>query len=238
MITRAEMLEMKEAEDDKNKKKNRKSRSRSRSPGKRPPSGLKKTNSPDKREKTGSCTLKCKIWNIMLFFVNDKWWYYWNNTHIIYIIHHDISQFFCTAALKRTPSARKPASRAGTARKNLKSSQEKKPDPQVTEEVKNADEIDKEYPFNGYDVGDELIHISGQTSYLFPRDGSLIKVETLDYVNGNKTKRTAVYKDDNLLVLNVKNPIMKSEEPVQMNETQQPTVDITKPEEPEQGLLF
>ena len=54
LITRAEMLEMKEAEDDKSKKKNRKSRAQSRSPGKRPPSDSKKGHSPDKREKTSS----------------------------------------------------------------------------------------------------------------------------------------------------------------------------------------
>ena len=55
MITRAEMLELKEAEEDKHKKKSRKSRSRSRSPEKRPVSGAKKGHSPDKREKTSSC---------------------------------------------------------------------------------------------------------------------------------------------------------------------------------------
>ena len=56
MMTRAEMLEMKEAEESKQKKKGGKSRSRSRSPAKQPPSNAK---SPvDKREKAGSCKLR------------------------------------------------------------------------------------------------------------------------------------------------------------------------------------
>ncbi|XP_065057686.1 sperm-associated antigen 17-like isoform X2 [Rhopilema esculentum] len=169
LITRAEMLEMKEAEDDKSKKKNRKSRAQSRSPGKRPPSESKKAHSPDKREKTSS-------------------------------------------AMKRTPSARKTASRAGTARKSLKSHQEKKPE---QEEEHNADaeqEGEKEYAFHGYDVGDELVHVSGETSYLFPCDGDLIKVEKSGYINGNTSIRTAVYNSDNTIVLNIKNPVLQSKE--------------------------
>ena len=53
MITRAEMLEIREAEENKQKKKSGKSRARSKSPGKRPPSNTKPA--ADKREKTGSC---------------------------------------------------------------------------------------------------------------------------------------------------------------------------------------
>ena len=55
MMTRAEMLEMKEAEESKQKKKGGKSRPRSKSPTKRPASNTK--NSGEKREKTSSCEL-------------------------------------------------------------------------------------------------------------------------------------------------------------------------------------
>ena len=96
----------------------------------------------------------------------------------------------------------------------MKSSQEKKPEPIESHETETAEDINKEYPFHGYDVGDELVHISGETSYLFPSDGSLIKFESYDYVHGNKANKTAVYKDNNVLVLNMKNPFVKSDEPV------------------------
>ena len=51
-MTRAELTEMKAAEDDKNKKKGRKTRSRSGSPTKRDTNS--KGKSPEKRDKTGS----------------------------------------------------------------------------------------------------------------------------------------------------------------------------------------
>ena len=67
MITRAELLEMKDAEEDKNKKKSRKTKSGSKSPGRRPNSDSKKVNSPDKREKTGSCKLNFSCLHTRIF---------------------------------------------------------------------------------------------------------------------------------------------------------------------------
>lgn len=122
-------------------------------------------------------------------------------------------------ARKRTPPTKKPGSRAGTARKNVKSSQEKNSDQSEPPETENIDESAKEYPFRGYDVGDALLHVSGETSYLFPRDGSLIRVDTCEYVNGDKTHRTTVYNDENALVICVKNPISKPDELVKSSES-------------------
>ena len=114
--------------------------------------------------------------------------------------------------MKRTPSARKTTSRAGTARKSLKSHQEKKPEPEEEHKADVEQEGEKEYAFHGYDVGDELVHVSGETSYLFPCDGDLIKVEKSGYINGNTSIRTTVYNSDNTIVLNIKNPVLQSKE--------------------------
>ena len=92
-------------------------------------------------------------------------------------------------------------------------SQERNTDPTEPPKVEPTEDSTKEYPFHGYDVSDELVHVSGETSYLFPRGGSLIKIESYDYIDGNKANRTTVYKDENVLVLNVKNPIINFDDP-------------------------
>ena len=38
--------------------------------------------------------------------------------------------------------------------------------------------------FTGYDVGNNLIHVSGITSTLFPSDGGQIRVERTEFVQG------------------------------------------------------
>ena len=32
------------------------------------------------------------------------------------------------------------------------------------------------YPFIGYNLGDNIVNVSGDVAYLFPNDGSLVKV--------------------------------------------------------------
>ena len=77
-----------------------------------------------------------------------------------------------------------------------------------------TDESSREYTFHGYDVGDDLVHVSGATSYLFPKDGSLIKIESYDYINGSKANQTTVFNGENMLTFNVKNPIIKLDDDV------------------------
>ena len=110
-------------------------------------------------------------------------------------------------AKKRLPSAKRTASRTGTARRNLKSSQDKTIDDEEANKDKIDEEGEKEYPYHGYDVGDELIHVSGEISYLFPQNGSSIKIEKSSYINGNISVRAVVCKDENYVVLDLKNPI-------------------------------
>ena len=38
--------------------------------------------------------------------------------------------------------------------------------------------------FTGYDVGNDLIHVSGIVSTLLPSDGGQIRTERIDYVQG------------------------------------------------------
>ena len=40
------------------------------------------------------------------------------------------------------------------------------------------------FQFTGYDVGNNIIHVSGITSTLFPSDGGQIRVERTEYVQG------------------------------------------------------
>ena len=113
----------------------------------------------------------------------------------------------------------------------MRSSQEKNSDTEA-QKTETTEESTREYVFHGYDVGDELVHISGETSYLFPRDGSLIKVESYEYINGNKASRTTVYKGDNTLILNVKNPTMEIDEPGKTLEVNR----VTKQDDLDPGL--
>jgi hypothetical protein len=40
----------------------------------------------------------------------------------------------------------------------------------------------------GYDVGNQLIQVSGITTTLFPSDGGQIRTERTDFIQGNITK--------------------------------------------------
>ena len=44
------------------------------------------------------------------------------------------------------------------------------------------------FQFTGYDVGNQLIQVSGITTTLFPSDGGQIRTERTDFIQGNITK--------------------------------------------------
>eukprot|EP00794_Sanderia_malayensis_P015508 gene15508-17087_t len=147
---------------------------------------------------------------------------------------------------KRTPSARKGGSRLGTGKKN-KVGQDKKPeDEKIETDVQEEEE--KEYLFHGYDIGDDLVHVSGEINYVFPQDGGLVKIEKTGFVNGYETVRTAVYKDDNLLIIHIVNPMESNDivnEPDDTNdatvdnvEHQDSEIDCEKPEEDNKSELI
>ncbi|CAB4022723.1 Hypothetical predicted protein [Paramuricea clavata] len=69
-----------------------------------------------------------------------------------------------------------------------------------------AMDADVEYDFLGYDVGDDLIHVTGVQSSMFPCDGGEIRVEKTQYVRGPNFVSTSVHKDGNILKLHFLEP--------------------------------
>ena len=104
---------------------------------------------------------------------------------------------------RRTPSAKR--SRVGTATKRPGSA---KSNFSIPEEVnKNAAMVtDKAYVFTGYSLGDNLFRVSGDQSYLFPCNGSLIKIERISYVQQNTVVQISVMQNDDVVTISFVNP--------------------------------
>lgn len=66
---------------------------------------------------------------------------------------------------------------------------------------------EKPYDFIGYDTGDNLIHVSGSLSTMFPADGGQIQINKSQYVQGARSVSTLVFKDGNMFVLHFLEPI-------------------------------
>ena len=56
-------------------------------------------------------------------------------------------------------------------------------------------------------MGDNLIHVSGSLTTLFPADGGQIQVNKSQYVQGARSISTSVFKDGNMFVLHFLEPI-------------------------------
>ena len=127
----------------------------------------------------------------------------------MFSLHFDICFLILLRSGKgRAPSAKPSRSRTGTG--SRRSARRRQTHEKQEEESKPTKEqveiIEPNYPFTGYDIGDDLIHVSGNRSYLFPSDGGLIKLEKATYVHGNVSIRVSVYRDDNYLVMHFINP--------------------------------
>lgn len=82
---------------------------------------------------------------------------------------------------------------------------------EVTEPVN----VPEAWDFIGYDVGDNLVHVSGSLTTLFPCDGGQIRIEKNAYIHGAICVRASVLKDGNTFVLHFLEPIdevLKQEE--------------------------
>ena len=77
-------------------------------------------------------------------------------------------------------------------------------DPEITPVEEPIEEL---YDFIGYDMGDNLIHVSGSLTTLFPADGGQIQVNKSQYVQGARNVSTSVFKDRNMFVLHFLEPI-------------------------------
>ena len=69
------------------------------------------------------------------------------------------------------------------------------------------DPVEEFYDFIGYDMGDNLIHVSGSLTTMFPADGGQIQVNKSQYVQGARSISTSVLKDGNMFVLHFLEPI-------------------------------
>ncbi|CAD5117288.1 DgyrCDS6074 [Dimorphilus gyrociliatus] len=65
---------------------------------------------------------------------------------------------------------------------------------------------DNYFSFEGYDLGDEMLAASGITYNMFPSDGSLIRTNITEFVEGSKTVHTALIKDKHQLLVHIINP--------------------------------
>lgn len=96
--------------------------------------------------------------------------------------------------------------------------------------------VEEPYDFIGYDTGDNLIHVSGSLSTMFPADGGQIQVNRSQYVQGARTVSTLVFKDGNTFVLHFLEPfdeILTKEEAEgeEENEDAEGLLDKNKQEE-------
>ncbi|GFO01704.1 sperm-associated antigen 17, partial [Plakobranchus ocellatus] len=74
------------------------------------------------------------------------------------------------------------------------------------EKEEKEDEIGKKMEFYGYDSGNQLIHVSGIKTTLFPSDGGTIKTERTEFVQGTTAICSVLQKDDHVFSVHVLNP--------------------------------
>lgn len=94
------------------------------------------------------------------------------------------------------------------------------------------------YDFIGYDTGDNLIHVSGSLTTLFPADGGQIQVNKWQYVQGARSISTSVFKDGNMFVLHFLEPIdeiLTKEELEGVEEKEDEAFDKNKQQEENKG---
>ncbi|WAR08114.1 SPG17-like protein [Mya arenaria] len=104
-------------------------------------------------------------------------------------------------AKKEEDTKKRPGSRGSAKSKG--SAKEQDQEPQMEMEPM----MDEKYwPFHGYDMGNNLIHVSGITSTLFPSDGGQIRTERTEFIQGTVSVRTTVLKDDHTFTVHILDP--------------------------------
>ncbi|KAH9508941.1 hypothetical protein Btru_048357, partial [Bulinus truncatus] len=82
------------------------------------------------------------------------------------------------------------------------------------------------WPFQGYNTGNQLIHVSGLTTTLFPSDGGQIKIERTEFAQGTTSVKSTVLKDGHIFTVHILNPMDFVEKP-----QAEPPVESEKSEE-------
>ncbi|XP_028409597.1 sperm-associated antigen 17-like isoform X2 [Dendronephthya gigantea] len=115
-----------------------------------------------------------------------------------------------SATEKKGSSTKSRVPSSGSPGRTMKGSKgrlanETETQPEVDDEALMDDE--ERYDFLGYDVGDDLIHVTGVQTSMFPCDGGEIRVEKTQYVRGPCSVSTTVHKDGDILKLYFLEPI-------------------------------
>lgn len=125
-----------------------------------------------------------------------------------------------SSSSRRSTSGRAPSAKGSLSVKNDKKggrsrSRISNEEPEEIEEAQPIPSPQELYDFIGYDVGDNMVHVSGSLTTLFPADGGQIRVEKDTYIHGANCVRASVLKDGNTFVLHFLEPIdeiLKQEE--------------------------
>lgn len=119
------------------------------------------------------------------------------------------------ASRQKSPKDRSPSAKASRSIKSASSKTDKRGlqsmsragDFEESEPLPVEEPNEEPYSFIGYDTGDNLVHVSGSLSTMFPADGAQIQVNKSKYVQGAKSVSTSVFKDGNMFVLHFSEPI-------------------------------
>ena len=119
------------------------------------------------------------------------------------------------ASRRKSPTDRSPSAKGSRSIKSASSKADKRGlqsgsrsgDFEESEPLPVEEPNEEPYAFIGYDTGDNLVHVSGSLSTMFPADGAQIQVNKSKYEQGAKSVSTSVFKDGNMFVLHFSEPI-------------------------------
>ncbi|XP_074839689.1 sperm-associated antigen 17 [Carettochelys insculpta] len=78
--------------------------------------------------------------------------------------------------------------------------------PELEEHNTPAPPSEKTYEFLGYNLGEDLIQVSGTSQYLFPTDGGQIQVEKITFEKGATLVKAKVVKDHHSFFIHITDP--------------------------------
>ena len=123
---------------------------------------------------------------------------------ILYEVKSITKTFLDLKAGRRTPSAKRSRINTATKRPGSTKSNVSFQEEQVGSSTTTITE--KVYAFTGFNLGDDVFHVSGDQSYLFPCNGSIIKIEKFSYVQENTTVQISVIHNGDVFIMSFINP--------------------------------
>ncbi|XP_075449047.1 sperm-associated antigen 17 isoform X2 [Ascaphus truei] len=116
-----------------------------------------------------------------------------------------------------------------TSKDKIKEEAPKAQEPMPDAERLPAAPLDQVFKFIGYNMGDNLIQVSGGSRYLFPTDGGQIQVEHTHYERGSSFVKMKLLKDGHSFLIHITNPKKNAvPEPEEVDRTDQQGKPIIK----------